>query len=166
MAIVNSAAINGVENMIPKVEMRKRIARIIAATRFPFIDQTTWGDLKTVVNDEPRFGVEGLDGVVYPSIAILRPDGGLQEVGEVEMEDSVTEVQVPKWRLLSEKTGMGRKVKKLYIYVPEGLEDVAKRLLEENGIEYAGLRTWAIREGQLALTPIVTPDGMVDHRPT
>ena len=71
---------------------------------------------------------------------------------------------VPKWRLLSEQTGMGEKYKKLFIYVPKGDGTKAQRLLEENRIEYAGLREWSVEEGTLVTRPVVTLDMDYDHR--
>jgi hypothetical protein len=65
---------------------------------------------------------------------------------------------------MSEAAGTGRRTKKFFLYVPEGLEGDAERLLEKNGIEYAGLRTWAIRDSGLVVTPIKTPDDPKDHR--
>jgi len=153
--------------MIPEEELKGRITRIIAATRFPFVDQTDWGDdYVTITNDDGKKlrGILGTAGYVYPSIVITRANTDIQEIGEVEMEDTVTEKQVPKWRLMSEKTGMGRRTKKFFLYVPEGKEVTALRLLEDNKIDFAGLRTWSIREGSLVITPIVTPDEPKDHR--
>ncbi|MCW3979701.1 MAG: hypothetical protein NWF12_08145 [Candidatus Bathyarchaeota archaeon] len=153
--------------MLSKEELRDRVVRIIAATRFPFVDQTDWGEgYVTITNEGGKRvrGVMGPDGPVYPSIVITKENTCIQEVGEVETEDTVTEAQVQKWRLLSERTGMGRRTKKFFLYVPEGKEGVAERLLEENGIEYAGLRTWAVRDGSLVITPIKTPDDPKNHR--
>jgi hypothetical protein len=80
------------------------------------------------------------------------------------MEDEVDGRRVPYWRTLSENTAMGVQVKKFFLYVPEGREELAERLLEENGIEYAGLRTWAIRDGHLVVKPFKTIDEAKDHR--
>ena len=71
---------------------------------------------------------------------------------------------VAKWRLLSERTGMGERFKKLFVYVPVGEGEKARRLLEENGIEYAGLREWSIEDGTLVTRPVKTPDMDYDHR--
>ena len=155
--------------MIPRDVLKARITRIIVATRFPFVDQTDWGEgWRTVTNDGDNkvIGIEGGEGVIYPSIVSTYADGAIRVLCEVEMEDGVTEAQVPKWRLMSEKSGMGARVKKFFLYVPKGKEGVAQRLLEENDIEYAGLRTWAIREGNLVVTPVVTPGEEKDHRIT
>ena len=149
----------------PKEVLRDRIARIIAATRFPFIDQTTWDEgRRTLVNTrkEKTYAIDGPRGNVYPRVVVLNPDGAIREVGEVEME--VKPALVPKWRLLSEKTGMGEKFKKLFLYVPLGEGEEARRLLEENHIEYAGLREWSIEYGALVTRPVVTPDMEYDHR--
>jgi hypothetical protein len=57
-------------------------------------------------------------------------------------------------------------VKKFFVYVPEGREGVAERLLENNGIEYAGLRTWSVVDGNLIVRPYKTIDEEKDHRQT
>jgi len=153
--------------MLSKEELKDRVIRIIAATRFPFVDQTDWGeDYVTITNEDGKKirGISGPMGYVYPSIVITKANTDIQEIGEVEAEDTVTEAQVPKWRLMSEKTGMGRRVKKFFLYVPEGKEETALRLLEGNGVEYDGLRTWAVKDGSLVITPIKTHDTVKDHR--
>ena len=95
---------------------------------------------------------------------ITRANTDIQEIGEVEGKDTVTEAQVEKWRLLSDSAAVGRRVKKFFLYVPEGKEEDALRLLENNGIEYDGLRTWAVRDRCLMITPIRTHDTPGDHR--
>lgn len=41
--------------MVEPERLRNRITRIIAATRFPFVDQETWtNDNVTIVNDETK----------------------------------------------------------------------------------------------------------------
>ena len=157
----------GWARMLSKEELKDRVIRIIAATRFPFVDQMDWGeDYVTITNEGGRKirGISGPMGYVYPSIVITRANTDIQEIGEVESEDTVTEVQVPKWRLMSEKTGMGKRVKKFFLYVPEGKEGIALRLLEDNSIEYDGLRTWSVKDGSLVVTPIKTHDAVKDHR--
>jgi hypothetical protein len=149
----------------PKDVLRGRISRIIGATRFSFIDQTTWDeDRRTIVNTsrDRNYAVDGRKGKVYPSVVVLNPDGNIREIGEVEME--VTPGFVAKWRLLSERTGMGERFKKLFIYVPASEGETARKMLEENGIEYAGLREWSIEDGTLVTRPVKTPDMDYDHR--
>ena len=152
--------------MVDEEVQRNRIIRIIAATRFPFVDQETWSeDYQTIVNDEQkRFGIKGLSGVVYPSIVILRGDGNVQELGTVERAEDVSEERADYWRLLSDSTGVGRKYKKLFIYVPHGLEEKALKILEDEEIEYDGLRGYAVVEGNLKIYPIKTHDTPYDHR--
>jgi hypothetical protein len=153
--------------MIPKEILRGRVARIIAVTRFPFVDQTDWiEDNVTIANvgRDRTWSFDGPDGKVYPSLVVLHGDGSLRELGQVEMEDEVDGHRVPYWRTLSENTAMGVRVKKFFLYVPEGREGLAERLLEENGIEYAGLRTWAVRDGHLVVKPVKTIDEAKDHR--
>ena len=153
--------------MLSKEELKDRVVRIIAATRFPFVDQTDWGeDYVTITNEGGKKirGISGPMGYVYPSIVITKGNTDIQEIGEVETDDTVTEAQVPKWRLMSEKTGMGRRVKKFFLYVPESKEETALRLLEDYSIEYDGLRTWAIKDGSLVITPVKKHDAEKDHR--
>jgi len=152
--------------MVDEQKIKRRVIRIIAATRFPFVDQEDWpDDYVTITNEiENQWGIEAPCGTVYPSIVILDGTDRIREVGEIETEETVTDAQVPKWKMLSERTGMGRRTKKFFLYVPEGKETEAERLLEENRIAYAGLRTWAIKDGNLVVTPIKTPDEPKDHR--
>ncbi|MFA5870142.1 MAG: hypothetical protein WC941_10640 [Candidatus Bathyarchaeia archaeon] len=136
--------------------LKNRIIRIIAATRFPFVDQEDWGEgYITIVNDEiKRKGIETGTEIVYPSIVITLADGRIQEIGEVEFEEGISVANVPKWRLFSESAGKGRFVKKFFLYVPEGVEEKAVKLLENNNIEFSGVRTYAVKNGTLVITPI------------
>ncbi len=155
--------------MISTEETMRRVGRIIAATRFPFIDQedwdTTWG---VYTNDymEEQLIIEVGEKRYTPSIVSTFENGDLRVICEVESEENVSEDQVSKWRALSDLSGVAYKLKKFFIYVPEGKESEAQRLLEENDIEYAGLRTWAVRDGSLVIKPVTTPDEDKDHRVT
>ena len=66
--------------MVEKEVLKNRIIRIIAATRFPFVDHEDWGEgYVTIVNDEvKRRGIESLDGLVFPSIVIALANGRIQ----------------------------------------------------------------------------------------
>jgi len=152
--------------MVDKATLKNRIIRIIAATRFPFVDQEDWGEgYVTIINDEvKRRGIDTAEGVMYPSIVITLADGRIQEIGEVEFEEGVSVSNVPKWRLFSDSAGKGRFVKKLFLYVPEGLEEKTIKLLENNNIEYSGVRTYSVKNGNLLITPIKSNDGPHDHR--
>lgn len=152
--------------MVDKETLKNRIVKIIAATRFPFVDQEDWGEgYITIYNDEiKRKGIETGTEIVYPSIVITLADGRIQEIGEVEFEDGISVANVPKWRLFSESAGKGRFVKKFFLYIPEGVEEKAVKLLENNNIEFSGVRTYAVKNGTLVITPIKSNDGPHDHR--
>lgn len=152
----------------PEIQ-RHRITRIIAATRFPFVDQpeTSWPNCyETIVNDETkRFGLLSPWGeVVYPSVVILNCDGDVQELGMVEQAEDVDEARARLWRFLSDSASVGRKYKKLFVYVPHGLEDKALKILEGNDVEYDGLRGYGVVNGNLEIYPIKTHDSPEDHR--
>ncbi|MCW4051544.1 MAG: hypothetical protein NWE89_17630 [Candidatus Bathyarchaeota archaeon] len=153
--------------MVEEKILKARISRVIAATRFPFVGQDDWDETRsTVVNDHKNkvWAFETPDGPLYPSVAVFNADGTIRECGEVEVTGNFTEATVQKWKTLSELTGMGEKYKKFFLYVPEGHEVQAEKLLNENHIEYAGLRTWRIDNWNLVLTPYKTPDMAKDHR--
>ena len=152
--------------MLDKATLRNRIIRIIAATRFPFVDQEDWGEgYITIVNDEvKRRGIEAGTEIICPSIVITLANGVIQEIGEVEDEEGVNVSNVPKWRLFSDSAGKGRFVKKFFLYIPEGIEEKAVKLLENNNIEFSGVRTYAVKNGNLVVTPIKSNDGPHDHR--
>jgi len=147
--------------------LKARISRVIAATRFPFVGQDDWDETRTTVaNDplEPEWSFETTEGPLAPSVVVLNSDGSVRECGEVVLDAEFSGEQVERWRTMSRLTGPGEKYKKFFLYVPEGSEDEALRLLEENGIEYAGLRTWGLVNWNLVLKPIKTPDMAKDHR--
>ena len=154
--------------MVDPAVLRNRVARIIAATRFPFVDQENWPeDAKTIVNDETkRFGVKWGEGVEYPSIVILKGDGSVREFGSVESAESITDDSVARWRMLSDCAPRGRKYKKLFLYVPQGCEEKTLKLLEENDIEYDGIRGYSVLDGGLRITPFKTLNDEYDHQVT
>jgi hypothetical protein len=155
--------------MVEPEGQRHRITRIIAATRFPFVDQPeeSWPPCyKTIVNDEEnRFGLLAPWGdIFYPSIVILNYEGGVQELGIVEATKNVSQQRAKAWQFLSDSDSIGRKYKKLFIYVPHGLEEKGLEILENNEIEYDGLRGYSIEDGRLKIYPIKTHDSPHDHR--
>lgn len=154
--------------MIPLEETLRRVTRTIAATRFPFIDQGDWDmSWQVYTNDymDEQLIIEvGEDEKYTPSIVSTFGNGDLRVICEVETTDTVNVEQVPRWKKLSELAGVTYKLKKFFLYVPEGSEADAQKILDENDIEYAGLRTWAVKDGSLIITPISTPDEEKDHR--
>jgi len=154
--------------MVDEETQRNRVVRIIAATRFPFVDQEDWGEgYVTIVNDElKRRGIDTEDAVVYPSIVITKRDGRIQEIADVALVEEVEPASVKRWALFSEKAGFGEREKKFFLYVPPGSEEKAQKLLEDNHVSYAGLRVYRVKDSILSVTPIKTPDSDYDHRRT
>ncbi|MCJ7731208.1 hypothetical protein MUP51_02720 [Candidatus Bathyarchaeota archaeon] len=153
--------------MVAPEVLKTRISRVIAATRFPFVGQDDWDESRTTIANDPRdpeWCFDTPDGSLAPSVVVLNADGSVRECGEVEMSQVFSGADVEKWRIMSLLTGLDEKYKKFFLYVPEGSEDEALRLLEENDIEYAGLRTWELVNWNLVLRPIKTPDMAKDHR--
>ncbi|MBT3284831.1 hypothetical protein HN807_11990 [Candidatus Bathyarchaeota archaeon] len=155
--------------MISTEETLRRVGRAIATTRFPFIDQEDWDITWGVyTNDylEEQLIIEVGEERYTPSIVSTFENGDLRVICEVESNETVSVDQIPRWRALSDLAGVTYKLKKFFLYVPEGKESETQKLLQDNGIEYAGLRTWAIRDGSLVIKPITTPDESKDHRVT
>lgn len=154
--------------MIDQQTLTNRITRIIAATRFPFVDQETWPKgRQTIVNDETkRYPVNTNAGVLYPNIVITNPDGTIRELGTVESKEDISEDTVERWRALSDAAPYGREYKKLFLYVPEGAEEETKRLLEENEIDYDGIRAYRVEPQTLKIIPYVTRNDEYDHTVT
>ena len=153
--------------MVAPDVLKARISRVIAATRFPFVGQDDWDETRTTIANDPRdpeWVFETSEGQLAPSVVVLNSDGSVRECGEVELETEYSMEIVKKWSTMSRLTGPGEKYKKFFLYVPEGAEDLALRLLEENRIEYAGLRTWGLDNWNLVLKPFKTPDMAKDHR--
>jgi hypothetical protein len=154
--------------MVETVILLNRISRIIAATRFPFVDQENWPDGRiTIVNDETKkFGIKWEKGILYPNIVVLDCDGSVREFGLVEPKEEINEESIPKWRTMSEVAPFGRKFKKLFFYVPKGYEDALIHLLDENKIEFDGIRGYKIESGSLKIIPFITKNDEYDHQIT
>jgi len=154
--------------MVDPTVLKNRIARIIAATRFPFVDQENWSDGNTTtVNDETRrYGIKWEKGVLYPSIVVANPDGSLREFGLVEGADDISEGSLERWRALSDVAPYGREHKKMFLYVPEGYEERTLSLLEGNGIDYDGIRAYRVEKQSLKILPFKTQNDEYDHTVT
>jgi hypothetical protein len=143
-----------------------RAVRFIARSRFPFPGQADWpADNVTLTNETTRQrGIPTPEGVHYPDIVIVSGGGDLREVAEVETE--VTEATATAWAWGSAaadtKTKTG--VRHFFVYVPHGLGDAARGLLERHRISFAGLRTWTIdADGRIRVTPVLTTGDPKDH---
>ncbi len=154
--------------MLEQETQINRIARIIAATRFPFVDQETWPKgQQTIVNDEiKRYAISTQAGVLYSNIVITNPDGSIRELGLVEPKERVVKESLPRWWALSDAAPYGREYKKLFLYVPEGGENEIKRILEENGIDYDGIRGYRVESQTLKIIPYITRNDEYDHTVT
>jgi hypothetical protein len=151
-------------------EIHDSIVRGIAASRYPFPDQTDWPPTYlTLTNEmEATRGIETEHGVRYPDIVIVdSATGDIAEIGEVEVE--VGEHMVEKWRLYADNTRSHSTsgAPHFFIYVPEGLQDEALRILSEHGVPFGGVRSYLIDiNDELRVNPIATPVDPKDHRPT
>lgn len=154
--------------MVDPTKLKNRIARIIAATRFPFVDQENWSDGNTtMVNDETRrYGIKWEMGILYPSIVVANPDGSIREFGLVEGAEDISEGSLERWRALSDVAPYGREHKKLFLYVPEGYEERTLSLLEGNGIDYDGIRAYRVETQSLKILPFKTQNDEYDHTVT
>jgi hypothetical protein len=146
------------------------IVRRIAATRFPFPDQTDWpSTYRTMTNaGQQRHGVETPSGMLFPDIVIL--DDATQTVAEIGIVvTDLTTVKIEPWQHLASlaKRHPHSAAPHFFIYVPEGLEGEAVRLLEQHDIPFGGLRTFALDSGEtLRVEPVDTPVDPKDHRRT
>ena len=155
--------------MVEPEVLRGRVAHIVAATRYPFVDQENWDESRRVIVNTHKsrgWGFDSPAGRLYPSVVVLEEDGSVRELGVVEVKHEFTVDDAQRWSRMSSRTGMGVRYKKLFLYVPKGSESEALRLLEENSVEYAGLRAWWVTEGQLKVEAVETPDMPYDHRDT
>lgn len=149
--------------------LHDRLAQMIARTRFPFEGQSDWPtDYVTIVNaDAKTRAIPGPNGPHFPDIIIVDGNDEVREVGEVELAADVA--CVPIWRAGSaaadDHTDSGDK--HFFVYVPAGQETLAKSILDDHGISYAGVRGWiANDDGSLEIVPFVTPGEAKDHKPT
>ncbi len=154
--------------MVDPTKLKNRIARIIAATRFPFVDQENWSDGNTTtVNDETkRYGIKWGKDILYPSIVVANPDGSIREFGLVEGAEDISEGSLERWRALSDVAPYGREHKKMFLYVPEGYEEKTLSLLEGNGFDYDGIRGFRVEKQSLKILPFKTQNDEYDHTVT
>jgi len=154
--------------MVNTTVLKNRITRIIAATRFPFVDQENWSDSNTTtVNDETkRYGIKWEKGLLYPNIVVANPDGSIREFGLVEGAEDISERSLERWKALSDVAPYGREHKKLFLYVPEGYEEKTLSLLEGNGIDYDGIRAYRVEKQSLKILPFKTQNDEYDHTVT
>lgn len=150
----------------PDRNARAAVVRHVAATRFPFPGQIDWpAGYITITNEADKVrGIPFGDEIEYPDIVIVDQTGAVREIGVVET--LVAADLAPKWARFSaasdNNTATG--VQHFFVYVPRGHEDAARRVLEESGISYAGLRTYTITAEGVEVVPVTTPGDPKDHR--
>jgi len=113
----------------------------IAKAKFPYPNEE-YPDLETILNEpKPRISVGQENGQdLYPDIVVVRrPGAWLKMMAEVETADTVNEESAVNQWLPFSKCG------DLYLYVPFGCADEARRLLKKHKIRIKGLRLWRFR---------------------
>ena len=133
--------------------LRLRALQEIARERFGFPNER-YPYLKTFVNEPERtMGVVLDREVLYPDIVVLQwPERITQMVAQVEAAATVTEQQALDEWLPYSLAGP------LYLFVPVGYAQEAKRICRRFRIDVVGLRTWRFMVGfrDLEITDIET----------
>lgn len=143
------------------------VVAFVAANRFPFPGQTTWPANYTTLTNAPakKRAVPVGDNEYFPDIVVIDSDGKTREIGDVE--ETIDVAKVPLWRAASaagdELPEYGTRI--FFLYVPEGLEDQAQKVLDDNAIPYAGVRGYrADANGIISIVPFVTRGSPYDHQ--
>ena len=156
------------DQQIRSEAQRNRVIRIIAHTRYPYLDQgdSSWSPTyRVAINDETRrFGIPGPTGILYPSIVILDKGDVIRGIGLIEPPENIRPERAEVWRFLSSSiTSDDPPIIHLFFHVPHGLEAKARDILESNHIPYDGLRGYSVVEGRLKVSLIITRSAG-DHR--
>ena len=138
--------------------LRLRALQEIARERFGFPNER-YPHLKTFVNEPERtMGVVVDRDVLYPDIVVLQwPEKTTAMVAQVESTATVTEQQALDEWLPHSLAGP------LYLFVPVGYAQEARRICHRFRIDVVGLRTWRFMVGfrDLEITDIETaPSGL------
>ncbi|MCC5972969.1 MAG: hypothetical protein JJT81_02845 [Rubellimicrobium sp.] len=142
--------------------MHDLVVRTIAATRFPFPGQTTWPEGYVTHTNVPerRISIQTPVGTHFPDIVITDRTGAIREIGEAAVP------YLAAGSALADNDTSTR-VRHFFVYVPAGQEAEAQRLLDENGISYAGVRGFtATDKGEVGIVPFVTAGDEYDHQVT
>ena len=118
-------------------EEHDKTVGLIAKARFgfPTSDHPDW---KTYTNHpDQTMGVTKKDGIiVYPDIVVVKkPENNLEMIGEVETPVTVNDEEASR-----EWANYASLQTTFYLYVPNDLIDVAKKLLTKYSITISGLR--------------------------
>lgn len=115
-----------------------RAVQDIAKARFGFPTQK-YPHYKTYVNHPERtMGVRLPDGhAAYPDIVVVEdPENYTRMLAEVETAETVTEEEARREWLPFSRLGP------LYLFVPVGCGDLARRIVKRVGVPIVGLRSW------------------------
>ncbi len=89
------------------------------------------------------------DGTVYPDVVVVNiREGHAQKIGEVEAAGSINETSAAQWRRYSNL------VRSFYLYVPEGFEQEAFRLIRTFAVRVTGLRTYRIENSEVVFEKV------------
>jgi len=150
-------------------ERHDLVVNYIAKTRFPFPGQMNWAaDYVTQTNvPERKRSIQTPSGEHYPDIVISDRTGRIRELGEVEMAVGASSLPYLKAGSEIADNDTPTHVKHFFVYVPAGMEEKARTLLEDNGISYAGVRGFTINaNGTVKIVPYVTKGDQYDHQIT
>lgn len=115
-----------------------RAVQDIAKARFAF-PNGKYPHYKTYVNrPQPSMGIRlPTGGAAYPDIVVVEdPENHTKMLAQVETAETVNEEQAQReWKPLAD-------LGPLYLYVPVGYADEAKRICKKLRIPIVGLRTW------------------------
>jgi hypothetical protein len=126
-----------------RVALHQRAVQDIARQRFGF-PTAEYRDYKTYTNVPQRsMGVAmGGGAVAYPDIVVVQaPQNYAKTLAEVETEETVNE-DIARYRWLP-----FAKAAPLYLYVPVGEGDHARRLCRRLKVSLVGIRTWRYAAG-------------------
>jgi hypothetical protein len=122
----------------------------VAKARLPYPDKDN-PHLKTYLN-EPKQTMSvniGNNKQIYPDIVVVDTQKNVAAIlGEVESESTVTSEEAKQWKEYSDAT------KAFYLYVPKGTEATAKKLISDNSITVAGIRTWKYNSNDIEITNV------------
>lgn len=147
--------------------LHDRVVQFIAKTRFPFPDQQDWpADYRTTTNvPTVTTPVKYSDSVTLtPDIVIVDGAGRVREIGEVELDLKPATLPRLVMASLSAPEVPGRGVRHFFVYVPDEIAADAARILRDNQVSYAGLRSFAVEGDDIRIVPIETPGHAKDHR--
>lgn len=143
------------------------VVTFVAGNRFPFPGQTTWpADYTTLTNVPVRQRSVPANGKeYYPDIVVVDATGKTREIGDVE--EKLDPTKIDSWRAAAaagdELPDYGTRI--FFLYVPVGKEAEAQKLLDENGIPYAGVRGYTTdAAGKIVIAPFVTRGNPYDHQ--